>query len=54
MQDVIEGMAIAFSLLLIFGTITSFVLFMWYIGRKERMVLEEYGKRITDEETAHE
>ena len=56
MQAVIEGMAIGFSLLFIFAIITSFVLFMWFIGRKERMILKEYGQaeKLKDEELDHE
>jgi len=42
MYDVIEGMAIAFSLFLIFGVIASFIVFTWVIGRKEREIFEEY------------
>ena len=44
MQDVIEGLAIAFSLFMIFGVILSFVVIMWVIGRKERKVIEDYTK----------
>jgi hypothetical protein len=51
MHDLIEGMAIAFSFLMIFGIVSSFIVFMWFIGRKERMVIEEYGKK---QEIEHE
>jgi len=42
MHDLVEGMAIAFSLLMILGVVGSFIGFMWIIGRKEKAVLEAY------------
>ena len=51
MIDLIEGLAIAFSLLLLFGLVTSFIFIMWAIGRKERLALEQIEQQSAAEES---
>lgn len=44
MHDLIEGLAICFSVGMIFTPFISFVLFMRYINRKEKAVLANLHK----------
>ena len=42
MTDVIETLAIGFSVALVAGTVFGFVAFMRYIAHKEKKILAEY------------
>ena len=44
MHDMIESVAICFSVFLIFSPLIGFVIFSRYINRKEKAVLEQYHK----------
>jgi hypothetical protein len=43
MHDLIEGLAICFSVGMIFTPLIGFLLFLRYISRKEKAALAEYG-----------
>jgi hypothetical protein len=45
MHDLIEGLAICFSMGLIFTPLIGFLLILRYINRKEKAVLAEYGEK---------
>ncbi len=45
MHDLLEGLAICFSVALIFTPLIGFVLFLRYINRKERAALAEYNEK---------
>lgn len=44
MHDLIEGLAICFSVGMIFTPLISFLIFLRYINRKEKATLAEYGE----------
>ena len=44
MHEMIETIAILFSVGLIFSVPVGFVLFMWYINRKEKVLWAKYGR----------
>lgn len=45
MLDLIEGLAICFSVLMIFSPLVGFVLFTRYINRKEKAALAEFAEK---------
>lgn len=45
MIDIIETLAIGFSVFLVAGTILSFVAFMRYIAHKEKKIIAEYREQ---------
>ncbi len=51
MQDILETLALVFSLFLIFSTISTFILLMRYIAYKEKQALNNLP---TQKENSHE
>ena len=45
MQSVFEIVAIGFSATMFFSTILGFIIFIRYIGYKEREALKQYGRK---------